>query len=260
MSSPRRLIQITDLHLRETPGDILASGLDTDESLRRVLRDILEHEGPDRDLLVTGDLVQEPVAAAYHRLKALLNEYPFRYHCLPGNHDDGQLMREALTDERISTRSFTSLGDWDLVLLDSTVPGAPHGRLGDDKVRLLGERLAQAGGRPVLVALHHHPVSVRSPWIDRMALTDSGAFFETLLASGSARVVAFGHVHQEVDSCQAGIRLLATPSTCVQFRPGTLTFDLDDHGPAWRWMELHEDGSLETEVRYLPALRLQESA
>lgn len=260
MNASRRLIQITDLHLRETPGDILASGLDTDESLCQVLGDILRTEGEKRDVLITGDLVQEPVAAAYQRLRQVLLDFPFRYYCLPGNHDDPRIMREELACESISTSAFIRFGDWDLIMLDSTVAGAPHGRLGEDEISRLRQRLADGAGRHALVALHHHPVPVRSPWIDRMALTDSGEFFEVLKAVNSVRGVLFGHVHQLVDVEQGGVRLLATPSTCVQFRPGTLTFDLDDLGPAWRWLELGTDGRLETGVRYLPVEYQQQSA
>ncbi len=260
MNAPQRLIQITDLHLRESPGDILASGLDTDESLRRVLEDIGRSEGPDRDVLITGDLVQEPVPAAYERLRKVLLEYPFRYFCLPGNHDDPRVMAEVLAGDPISTEPLARVGDWDLIMLDSTVTGAPHGRLGKGEIIRLRRHLADQSGRHALVALHHHPVPVRSPWIDRMALTDSGALFAALQVGNRVRGVLFGHVHQVADMEQEGIRFLATPSTCVQFRPGTLTFDLDDFGPAWRWLDLNTDGSLETGIRYLPGERLQQSA
>ena len=38
--NPIHLIQLTDLHLCETPGDILGSGVNTDETLSAVLKQI----------------------------------------------------------------------------------------------------------------------------------------------------------------------------------------------------------------------------
>ena len=78
----QRLVQITDLHLREEPGDILCSDVVTDHSLGRVLDDILEREGAGLQILATGDLVQDPVISAYRRLRAILEGYPFRFACL----------------------------------------------------------------------------------------------------------------------------------------------------------------------------------
>jgi len=44
------------------------------------------------------------------------------------------------------------------------------------------------------------------------------------------------------------VRILGTPSTCIQFKPGQDAFCLDDTSPGYRWMELLADGSIRTEV------------
>ncbi len=41
---------------------------------------------------------------------------------------------------------------------------------------------------------------------------------------------------------------MATPSTCVQFQTTCANFTLDTVSPGWRWLELHPDGTLTTEV------------
>ncbi|MCI2966196.1 3',5'-cyclic-AMP phosphodiesterase [Klebsiella quasipneumoniae] len=57
-----------------------------------------------------------------------------------------------------------------------------------------------------------------------------------------------GHIHQELDLDWNGRRMMATPSTCVQFKPHCANFTLDTVSPGWRWLELHPDGTLTTEV------------
>ena len=50
-----------------------------------------------------------------------------------------------------------------------------------------------------------------------------------MLAPHADRVMTIsGHVHQESDAVMSGIRMLTTPSTCVQFAPGSEDFALDD--------------------------------
>jgi Icc protein len=41
---------------------------------------------------------------------------------------------------------------------------------------------------------------------------------------------------------------LATPSTCVQFKPHCSNFTLDTISPGWRTLELFADGTLQTQV------------
>ncbi|MDB4542942.1 phosphodiesterase, partial [bacterium] len=62
------------------------------------------------------------------------------------------------------------------------------------------------------------------------------------------RGVLWGHVHQEVDRLHNDVRLLASPSTCVQFAPGSPGFRADDQAPGYRWLDLHEDGTIATAV------------
>jgi Icc protein len=48
-----------------------------------------------------------------------------------------------------------------------------------------------------------------------------------------------------------GLRVIATPSTCSQFKPKSDDFAVDDAPPAWRTLALHADGSLETTLKWL---------
>jgi Icc protein len=207
-------------------------------------------------VLVSGDLVQDPVPSAYDRLRDMLAGYPFRFYCLPGNHDDTVLMRRVLTAPNLCTAGTAELAGWSLILLDSSVPGTAGGKLGGAERERLRRELATVEAPHVAVALHHHPVAVRSPWMDRMALADSAEFFDILVASGRVRAVIFGHVHQEVDLSRDGIRVLGSPSTCVQFLPQTPSMGLDGLAPAYRWLELAPTGRVETGVVYLQEQRL----
>lgn len=57
-----------------------------------------------------------------------------------------------------------------------------------------------------------------------------------------------GHVHQQFEARCGQARIMGTPSTCIQFRPDCDNFELDDKSPGYRWLQLNDDGSIETGV------------
>ncbi|MCG5509873.1 3',5'-cyclic-AMP phosphodiesterase [Ectothiorhodospira lacustris] len=247
---PQRIIQITDLHLRERPGDIMNSGINTDHSLRLVLEQIRRREKAPDLMLATGDLVHDPVAGAYRRLRTLLNPLPWPIQCLAGNHDDPQVMEDVLCKDNLSCRKAVSRGEWLFVSLCSVVDGEPHGHLDEGELAFLDEVLTRHPARNALVSLHHPVVFVGSTWMDAINLRNTEAFFQVLDRHPQVRGVLFGHVHQQVDQVRNGVRLMGTPSTCVQFAPRTRNFQLDLLPPAYRRLQLHADGRIDTEVVY----------
>ena len=65
------------------------------------------------------------------------------------------------------------------------------------------------------------------------------------------RAVVWGHVHQDFDAMRGPVRLLSTPSTCAQFKPGAEKFAVDTRPPGYRILELGVDGAIRTEVVWL---------
>jgi Icc protein len=62
-------------------------------------------------------------------------------------------------------------------------------------------------------------------------------------------------VHQQFDGVRRNghgdLRLMATPSSCVQFLPRADDFALDDRPPGYRQLVLHADGRIDTQVQWL---------
>jgi Icc protein len=61
-------------------------------------------------------------------------------------------------------------------------------------------------------------------------------------------VFALACVHAYLAAERGGLRLLGSPSSCIQFAPDSEGFRLDEQAPGLRWLELHADGRLETRV------------
>ncbi len=242
-----RLIQITDCHLGPLTGDSLL-GLNTDQSLDDVLQ-LIAREQPDFDYLVcTGDIASAGHEACYQRFIAALRHYfsvPLAW--LPGNHDSAEIMAGVDHAQLPEARQF-SLGRWLIVLLDSAVPDQVYGHLADAELAYLERVLADNPDKYVMVMLHHQPVPVGSAWIDHYVLRNADAFFAIVDANPQVKAVVWGHVHQDFLSLHKGVQLIATPSTCVQFKPACDQFTVDTQMPGYRWFDLYPDGRLETGV------------
>ena len=57
-------------------------------------------------------------------------------------------------------------------------------------------------------------------------------------------MVVWGHIHQVHDTEMDGIAMLGGPSSAINSLPGAEKFTADSLGPACRWLELGEDGTI----------------
>ncbi|MCZ6830580.1 MAG: 3',5'-cyclic-AMP phosphodiesterase [Gammaproteobacteria bacterium] len=243
-----RLVQITDTHLLCQPGGTLL-GLDTDHSLQQVI-DLVLNQRSDMDLvLATGDISDRGSEAAYLRARDYFARLPAETVWLAGNHDRQDLMQKVLGQEGCLVRALQA-GHWQLVLLNSQIPGEAEGQIGQEELDWLESCLEDAASKQLytLICLHHQPVAMGSAWIDQQQVTDCDAFFALVDRFPLVRGILWGHVHQQHDSERKGVRLMSTPSSCFQFVPHNDDFKVDDKAPGYRWLELQADGGIETAV------------
>ncbi len=245
---PLQILQLTDCHLHADPGrDLL--GVNTEESLEAVVQALVA-DGRTIDLVVlTGDLVHDGSAEGYRRLARRLAPLDAPAAAIPGNHDDPAVLRRELGAAGMQVEGEVELDGWRLVLLDSHLAGSDGGRLADGELERVDRALES--GRHLAFFVHHHPLPVGNRWLDRLGLENGDTLLARLRGAAGARLLAWGHVHQEWEGAQAGVKLYGTPSTCVQFAPGRDTFGTDHRPPAWRWFHLHGDGTVESRVEYL---------
>lgn len=241
------LVQLTDTHLNADPRHSL-DGLDNEQLFNRALAHVAASSVRPDLLVLTGDLVHDGSHAGYRRLARAVGGHGLRACALPGNHDNPPAMAATLPGEGISCGPTLRLGRWAVALLDSHLPGADDGEVGDAQLARLEAFLGADDDAHVLVALHHHPLPVGSPWLDALGLRNADAFWSLLGRHPRVRGVICGHVHQEHASRHAGIPFWTTPATCMQFAPGREQFALDDRPPGYRRLTLHPDGRVDTSV------------
>ncbi|MBT0519479.1 3',5'-cyclic-AMP phosphodiesterase [Morganella morganii] len=245
-----RILQITDTHLFAGETDTLL-GINTLHSYHAVLDAIVKQQLPADLIVATGDLVQDQSTRAYQRFTDGIARLPAPCVWLPGNHDYQPSMAQELAAAGISPSKQVLLGEqWQILLLDSQVQSVPHGELSDDQLIWLDNCLAQQPDRHTVVMLHHHPLASGCTWLDQHSLRNSHMLAEVLTRYQNIEGILCGHIHQDLDVMWNGIRMLATPSTCVQFKPHCTNFTLDTAAPGWRYLELTtgENPSLTTQL------------
>ncbi len=241
------LIQITDTHLFSRP-ETTFDGIDTAQSLQQVLDHARQTHWPPDAILVTGDLVHDPEAKAYERLLKILKTTDKSTFCIPGNHDDPALMHQHLNQANVSTTKIIQFNRWAVIMLDTWLPGTHAGALSADELTFLDQQLKANHDKHILLCLHHSPVSVNSPWMDKMPLQNPAELFAIIDHYPHVKAILWGHVHHEFSTLHNNVQLMAAPSTCVQFAPKAERYTKDDLTAGYRYLKLYNDGRIDTEI------------
>ncbi len=246
-----RVIQITDTHLFGADDGSLLS-VNTADSFLSVVDAVQSQPFAFDAILATGDISQDHSEESYLRFVEGIKSLNRPCFWLPGNHDYKPGMNSVLPNQQVSQPNHLLLGEhWQVIFLDSQVVGVPHGQLNDGQLALLSQKLQDHPQRHTLVLLHHNPLLVGSAWLDQHCLKERERFWDVIGQFNNVRAVVCGHVHQDSQCQHHGVEVLTTPSTCIQFKPDSDEFALDQLSPGWREIELHSDGRVVTRVKRL---------
>jgi 3',5'-cyclic-AMP phosphodiesterase len=212
---PVIIAQISDLHIK-APGTLAYGRVDTARALERCVA-TLNQFTPKPDLVViSGDLVDTPGAEEYAHLKRLLAPLNIAFAGIPGNHDQRDMMRATLQQNYAfpsgPLNQHLEIGGLDLVLLDSSVSGKPHGELDAPTLRWLEATLASAPDRPALLFLHHPPFQAGIRHMDRQNLQNANELANVVKRHPRVQLIATGHVHRATLTMFAGVPTTICPA------------------------------------------------
>ena len=238
-----KILQISDPHLMSRPEGRLKN-VPTAESLQETL-ELARKVCPDPERVIwTGDLSHEETVDGYKLLKDLVGDWFERSRFLSGNHDDPQALQQVLgTPGLLSTGpvSFVeNVSGWRLIGVNTHWPGKSAGRLPVDQLSDSNTPWHGPPDLPALLFMHHPPIDIGCPWLDRIRLQNVEALQQLVGSTTDIRAIFCGHVHQEYVGDLAGVPVFTAPSTAVQFG-NTAEFCLEMHPPGFRLIDLHGD-------------------
>jgi 3',5'-cyclic AMP phosphodiesterase CpdA len=213
---PALIAQISDLHIK-APGALAYGRVDTATALTRCAAALNELR-PRPDLVViSGDLADTPTAEEYDHLRHLLAPLELPLIGIPGNHDSRELMRAAFPEQSYAAASgplnqTRSVAGLELILLDSSVPGKPHGELETSTLQWLDATLGRSPDRPALLFLHHPPFQTGIWHMDRQNLLNARELAAVVTRHTRVQLVAAGHVHRSTLTTFAGVAATICPA------------------------------------------------
>ncbi|MGH6664186.1 MAG: phosphodiesterase [Pseudolabrys sp.] len=217
MNSPPTLIaQISDLHIKR-PGELAYGKIDTAAALARCVRELNRFSPRLDHVVISGDLVDTPSGQEYDHLKTLLAPLQIPFSAIPGNHDGRALMRAALPDQAYgqpagAVNIAVEIGGVEILLIDSSVPGASHGELDAPTLAWLDSALGALADRPALLFLHHPPFATGIGPMDRQNLRNAGDLAALLRKHARVCLVAAGHVHRATLTIFEGVPATICPA------------------------------------------------
>lgn len=256
-----RILQITDPHLFAAADGVLL-GVNTCDSFQAALNAISARKFDYQLILATGDLVQDHNEAGYHRFAQMVESLQKPIFWVEGNHDIQPKMGEILPCyPQICADKHILVGKhWQIILLDSQVFGSPHGELSPLQLEFLANALSTQPERFALIVLHHNLLPTNSAWLDQHSLRNMQELESVVKNFQNVKAFLHGHIHQAVDKMWLNYRVLATPSTCIQFKPDCHQFTLDLQAPGWRELSLLPDGTIETDVHRIDHIFLPDTS
>ena len=241
------LLQITDTHLfSDREKDLL--GIKTVKSFEAVVQHATKYSPLCHAVLSTGDLSQDHSAQSYLDFSTQIKALNMPCYWLPGNHDMQSVMLPSLLQEGFAQTRLIISDFWQIILLDSQISGVPHGRLSDQQLDFLDQALSEHSDKYTLICVHHHILPVGSAWLDQHILKNNKQFLALIENHENVRGVLSGHVHQTGDFVKNGVHFMTTPSTCIQFKPNSDDFAMDDSAPGYRYLSLTQNGDIETKI------------
>ena len=228
------LAQISDLHIKR-PGALAYRRVDTAAYLERCIARLVALEPKPEAVVVTGDLVDLGTRAEYEALKTLLAPLTMPVYLLVGNHDEREALREVFPNHAYLRTGgefvhyAVDVGPLRLVALDSQMPQQSNGHLCAARLAWLEVQLAQAQGKPVVLALHHPPFVSGIGHMDRQRLDPASSERLAAIVSRYPNVerVICGHVHRPIFTRFAGTIASAVPAPAHQ-----VALDLRENAPS----------------------------
>lgn len=236
---PVTLLQLSDSHLSKDPQARYRGQL-ADANLAS-LRDAIRNLSPGV-IVLSGDVSEDGSPESYWRMGGFVRDLAPRIAWIPGNHDERPVMAEVFDELGFEAGPRFEVGGWQVVLLDSAWPNRPEGEMDEERLAPVDHMDDQ---RPALVFVHHQPLPVGSPWIDKYPLVEPGRLWEKL-AGKPVKAVAFGHVHQIYEGEKDGVACLSAPSTAANGISDAPRFTPSEQGPSARWFRLWPDGRWES--------------
>lgn len=222
-----KLIWMSDLHFVQR-GNVL--GHDPRVRLQAAVKHINAHHADAEMCIVSGDVVNRGTRIDYEGVVASLDNLIIPYFPMVGNHDNRDLFRTVFSLPDTCMPDFVQYKvpttDGIAVCLDTLKSGSDGGEYCQSRSKWLRNILTEADSKPVLVFMHHPPMSLDLPMQDTDKMENGQAFLDLIAEFACIRYLCIGHVHRPITGSIGGVPFATMRSVLYQAPPPR---------PEWTW-------------------------
>lgn len=227
-----RILQITDLHLTESPGQNFL-GLNNHDRLQRVLA-AAAHLSPDAYVFSGDYSAQMPSRGSLLWLREQLQKITQPVYLLAGNHDDTPMLRSVfeLSGQAAAPLDYTfQLGTAHFLALDSS-----QGELSATQLSWLQQQLTT---QPIqAIFMHHPPMPLGCAFMDAKYPLKNTAPLQTILRGrGSLLPIFCGHYHTGLTATDGKLLVHSCPPVSFHIDPNAPDFQQRDLPAAFQLIQ-----------------------
>ena len=243
-----KIIQITDLHLR-CDKDYSVFDINTFQSARIIIDHISQVHKDLNALVISGDISDDETSESYSNLLELTDQIDTKIYLMPGNHDSIKEIKKCASIGKVKSELYFADDNWIYFMFNTKKDNSPNGLLKQDEIDIFTDMLRKNEDKYFMIFLHHHPVEIGSPTMDKMIIENANILLDLIRKNKSIRGVSWGHIHNVFETNINNAKLFSTPSTCYQSKPRSETFTIDKkEKPGYRIIHFSSSGNLETKV------------
>ena len=222
-----KLVWMSDPHFVQ---EGLVLGHDPRIRLQAAVDHINKHHADAHMCVISGDMVNRGTQADYEGVEAKLSGLAVPYFPMMGNHDNRDLFRLLLPLPDNGMETFIQYEVMTpealVICLDTHKTGSDAGEFCRSRREWLLDRLHNAGDTPVLLFMHHPPMTLGLPMQDTENMENGQPFIELISHLECVKYMFIGHVHRPIAGAVAGIPFATMRSVLYQAPPPR---------PEWNW-------------------------
>jgi 3',5'-cyclic AMP phosphodiesterase CpdA len=195
-----RFAHLSDLHLGQTS----VSGVRDDAAaiVEQMARDVGRISDVLDFVVVSGDMTEDAELASFTQFEDMFTKIGLPVFMVPGNHDGPAGYYRCLKQSRmLSTWDITNrvveMEDLRLIGIDTCIEGETTGRIDAMSMTHIEQEIARGGARPLVIVMHHPPVTPGLRDFDVVSRLDGAAELQVILrGAADPPIVLAGHVHR----------------------------------------------------------------
>ena len=211
--------QISDTHF-VNKNEKLFDKYDTYTRFVKTIKTCNELEKIPDLYIISGDLIHDN-QIFYTDFFDLCKDLKKPVYPMMGNHDKRNELKKYVKSDLIDqygNLNYT-ISDYSLeiICLDTAIDNKIEGTIPKTSMLWIEEKLIKNSNKPVIIFMHHPPISIGSVLFDHIKCNNGNEFIQLISKYKNVKEVIFGHVHCFFDKIIDGIKFSSCPSASFQY-------------------------------------------